>query len=132
MWYREYLGRPWVEYETGEAAFDCWGWVVFALKKQYGISDVPRCLDVKTGDHVAYARRAKKMIAGGHWRPVSEPENGDVVLMGDERHGLVQHIGMVDTGRVLHCRQNAGVCVERIVVIKKQFNKIQFWRHKSL
>ncbi len=132
MWYLQFLNKPWRAYATGPDAFDCWGWVVFVLRERYGIVDVPRCLDVKTGDHSAYTQKAEDLQSNGVWQRVDKPVDGAVVLMGSRK--LIRHIGIFESGSILHSYQGQGVCRQEEKKIKALigFSRIEYWKHKDL
>ena len=97
------IGRPWKALAKGPEAFDCWGFVRYALD----LSDAP---DAPFLDETTRSERvvqlSKRFERVGHRTPYS------ILLMG--RRGLFSHVGVYHpSGYVYHCVEGRGVCGHR-------------------
>lgn len=109
----KYIGRPWAAGAQGGESFDCWGFVRYVLKHEYGynvpqVNVNPECLR-----DVLHAFRAD--LAFQAFIEVTTPKDGDVVLMRQAKNPV--HAGLwleIDGGGVLHCVRNSGVVFQNI------------------
>ena len=109
----KYIGRPWVAGAQGPDSFDCWGFVRYVLKHEYGyavpqVNVNPECLR-----DVLHAFRTD--LAFTAFMEVPYPRGGDVVLMRQAKNPV--HAGLwldVDGGGVLHCVRGNGVVFQNI------------------
>lgn len=104
----KYIGLPWVAGGQGPAEFDCWGFVRFILKHEYG-HDVPP-VNINPNNLRDVLRAFKEDMAFQSFIEVKIPKDGDVVLMRQAKYPV--HCGIfleVDGGGILHCARNCGV-----------------------
>lgn len=109
----KYIGRPWVAGAQGPNSFDCWGFVRYVLKHEYGY-DVPQVnVNPECLRYVLVAFRTD--LAFTAFVEVPYPRGGDVVLMRQAKNPV--HAGLwidVDGGGVLHCVRGSGVVFQNI------------------
>ena len=75
----KYIGHPWVAGAQGPDSFDCWGFVRYVLKHEYGY-DVPQVnVNPECLRDVLVAFRTNLVFQAFEEVPV--PQDGDVVLM---------------------------------------------------
>ena len=121
----QYIGMPWV---SGE--WDCWAFFRHCQKTYYGI-DVP-AVDVDALDLRQVIAAMESHEERTKWSEVTEPIDGDAVLM--QRNRYPSHIGLwvdVDGGRVLHCAQGMGVvCQTRQALALDGWGLMTFWCHR--
>ena len=104
----KYIGLPWVAGGQGPDSFDCWGFVRFILKHEYGIT-VPR-VNVNPDNLRDVLTAFKQNLAFQSFINVSTQKSGDVVLMRQAKNPV--HCGLwidIDGGGVLHCVRDSGV-----------------------
>ena len=109
----KYIGRPWVAGAQGPDSFDCWGFVRYVLKYEYG-HDVPQVnVNAECLRDVLHAFRTD--LAFQAFKAVEKPQDGDVVLMRQSKNPV--HAGLwldVDGGGVLHCVRDSGVVFQNV------------------
>ena len=109
----KYIGRQWVAGAQGPDSFDCWGFVRYALKHEYGY-DVPQVnVNPECLRGVLHAFRTD--LAFQAFVEVEKPQDGDVVLMRQAKNPV--HCGLwleIDGGGVLHCVRESGVVFQNI------------------
>lgn len=97
----------------GPNSFDCWGFVRYALKHEYGY-DVPQVnVNPECLRDVLHAFRTD--LAFQAFVEVEKPQGGDVVLMRQAKNPV--HAGLwldIDGGGVLHCVRESGVVFQNI------------------
>lgn len=122
-WATDYIGLPWVAEKR-----DCWAFFRAIQADHYGI--VVPVIDVDAMDLHAVARAFRDHDERASWAEVSEPQDGDAVLMAHARYP--SHVGVwidVDGGRVLHCQQGAGVvCSSREALRLSGWGRVSFYR----
>jgi hypothetical protein len=93
------IGKPWVALATGPEAFDCWGFVRYALD----LSDAP---DAPFLDE---ASRSEKMLdLSGSFRRVPAKSPYSICMMG--KRGVFSHVGVYHpNGFIYHCIEQGGV-----------------------
>lgn len=107
-WASQYIGLPWEYGGQGPESFDCWGFVRAIQQTQFRVS-----MPVVTVPESWAA--AHQLIEGheerGNWIRVSEPMEGDLVLMARNKYPVHVGIMILVDGRlgVLHCIQHSGV-----------------------
>lgn len=110
----KYIGRPWVAGAQGPDSFDCWGFVRYVLKHEYGY-DVPQVnVNPECLRDVLYAFRTD--LAFTAFEEVPLPCDGDVVLMRQAKNPV--HAGLwleIDGGGVLHCVRGSGVVFQNVI-----------------
>lgn len=125
---RSYLGIPWQEGARGPEAYDCWGLLMHILNKFYcrEIPEIPLehpelCMAI-----------AKENFESGKWTQVTEPLDGDAVLL---RGGLRPHVGIWlenDQGGVLHSMNGMGVLFSSMRDLRVlQFPRVKYYRVAS-
>lgn len=109
----KYIGCPWVAGAQGPDSFDCWGFVRYVLKHEYG-NNVPQVnVNAECLRDVLHAFRTD--LAFQAFEEVFQPCDGDVVLMRQAKNPV--HAGLwleIDGGGVLHCVRNSGVVFQNI------------------
>lgn len=109
----KYIGLPWVPGAQGSDSFDCWGFVRYVLKHEYGL-DVPQ-VNVNPECLRDVLQAFKVDIAFQSFNEVSVPQDGDVVLMRQAKNPI--HAGLwldIDGGGVLHCVRGNGVVFQNV------------------
>ena len=109
----KYIGLPYVAGAQGPDSFDCWGFVRFVLKHEYG-HNIPQVnINPDNLRDVLHAFRTD--LAFQAFDEVAIPQDGDVVLMRQAKNPV--HAGLwldIDGGGVLHCVRGAGVVFQNI------------------
>lgn len=109
----KYIGCPWVAGAQGPNSFDCWGFVRYVLKHEYGY-DVPQVnVNPECLRDVLHAFRTD--LAFQAFVEVEKPQGVDVVLMRQAKNPV--HAGLwldIDGGGVLHCVRESGVVFQNI------------------
>lgn len=109
----KYIGLPWVAGGQGPDSFDCWGFVRYVLKHEYGY-DVPQVnVNPECLRDVLVAFRTD--LAFTAFEEVAVAQDGDVVLMRQAKNPV--HAGLwldIDDGGVLHCVHGTGVVFQSI------------------
>jgi len=111
-WAMNYLGQPWQANAQGPGAWDCWSFFRHVQAERYGVN-VP-IIDIDAMNLHAVAHAFNGHEERGNWEEVSEPRDGDAVLMAHNRYP--SHVGVwleIDGGGVLHCQQGSGVIFTR-------------------
>lgn len=112
-WVNQYIGLPY-------SSFNCWELVRHIMREHYG-RDIPA---------VVLPIQDVKGVAD-QWQLVTEPRDGDGVLM---RNGKAPHVGVfvdVDGGKVLHSMRKTGVVIStfsQLDAVGLGFRK--FYRYK--
>ena len=110
-WAVRYIGVPWSATGQGPESYHCWAFVRHVQAAQFGrgLPAIPNPEDL-----LAQARAFSAHPERTRWRRVSQPEEGDCVLLRRARYPV--HVGIwvaVDGGGVLHCAQDSGVVFQR-------------------
>lgn len=109
----KYIGRPWVAGAQGPDSFDCWGFVCYVLKHEYG-HDVPQVnVNAECLRDVLHTFRTD--LAFQAFKEVEKPQDSDVVLMRQSKNPV--HAGLwldIDGGGVLHCVRDSGVVFQNV------------------
>lgn len=109
----KYIGLPWVAGAQGPDCFDCWGFVRYVLKYEYGFDVPPVNINPNNLRDVLHAFRTD--LAFRAFIEVPSPQSGDVVLMRQSKNPV--HAGLwlnVDDGGVLHCVRGSGVVFQNV------------------
>lgn len=109
----KYIGLPWVAGAQGPDQFDCWGFVRYVLKHEYGFDVPPVNVNAECLRDVLHAFRTD--LAFQAFKEVEKPQDGDVVLMRQSKNPV--HAGLwldVDGGGVLHCVRDSGVVFQNV------------------
>lgn len=107
-WAEKYIGLPWARGAQGPDAFDCWQFFRHVQRERFGrdVPDVEKAYD--PASTLSCARAFDRAEERARWKEVSEPAEGDAVLIG--RSIAPIHIGLwMDCGTVLHCLKGSGV-----------------------
>ncbi len=110
----KYIGLPWVAGQQGPDSFDCWGFVRYVLKEEYGY-DVP-CVNVNPECLRDVLVAFRTDLAFTAFEEVDAPQDGDVVLMRQAKHPV--HAGLwldIDGGGVLHSVRGNGVVFQNVI-----------------
>lgn len=108
-WIEPLLGVPWRRGATGPDAYDCWGLARAVERERYG-RELP-ALGVDPDDAPSLARALRAFVASAGWRRVTQPRDGDGVVMRLAERGSL-HVGVwVDAngGSVLHVPRGGAV-----------------------
>jgi len=127
-WVTKYLGKRWEPGARGPDSFDCWGLVYDFYKRYLGVS-LPLYL-VLPSDLRKVSETAENEIEGDMWTRVDEPEAFDVVGLG--KKSIIHHVGLFlenDGGLILHVGNGIPAKAESLNDIKKQYKRIEFYRH---
>lgn len=128
-WAYQYLGRPWVNGATGPDSFDCWGMLRYVQKHHFSL-DVP-IWSVDADDVLKVVRAIQTNPELNNWTKVSEPLEGDSVLLAHAHHP--HHVGVwlnVDGGGVLHCIKGRGVIFNSLHSLKiSGWGRVEFYRY---
>jgi hypothetical protein len=125
------IGLPWVVGAHGPDAYDCWGLFVTVQRTHFQRSLPENPVD-------ATNLRAVLDAFSGHperqrWQAVSQPEEGDAVLMRQSRYPV--HIGVwldIDGGGVLHAVRHAGVVFQNLAALDAHGWRIEgFYRFRE-
>lgn len=129
-WAIDLIGKQWKLGEAGPDVFDCWGFVRYVQKHQFGIEVSDVVVDnLKTAVH-----ELSKNAERENWVRVWTPMEGDLVMMA--RNKLPVHIGVWvaanGTTGVLHCVEGSGVLYNpaRSLALVG-WGGLQYYRHKS-
>ncbi len=120
----------------GPSEFDCWSTVQIAQAHLFG----RELLDVDLGEKASRTdilRAVRSHVAHAQWEELGiwsgglQPAHGDVVTM--THKGVPWHVGTflgVDRGVVLHCAEEAGICIDdRAVLYAKGFRLLTIHRY---
>ena len=111
------IGLPWIAGARGPAAYDCWGLFLAVQRDHFGreLPEIPvDALDLRAvlDAFTAHPERQR-------WQTVSQPQEGDAVLMRQSRYPV--HIGVwldIDGGGVLHAVRHAGVVFQTLPALE--------------
>ena len=109
----KYIGLPYVAGAQGAESFDCWSFVRYVLKHEYGLDVPPVNINPNNLRDVLHA--FKDDLAFQAFEEIPQPYDGDVVLMRQAKNPV--HAGLwidVDGGGVLHCVCGSGVVSQNI------------------
>jgi hypothetical protein len=112
-WAIAYIGRPWHAGARGPEAFDCWG-LFLAIQREHFGRDLPE-IPVDANDLRTVMTTFRDHPERQRWAVVSQPAEGDAVLLRQSRHPV--HVGVwlaVDGGGVLHAVKDAGVVFQKL------------------
>ncbi len=115
--FNKYIGLPWVAGASGPDAFDCWGFVRYVLKHEFG-HNVPQ-VNVNANNLRDVLTAFKQDLAFQSFVEVFNPQNGDVVLLRQANNPA--HCGLwlnIDGGGILHCVRGTGVVFQNKASIK--------------
>jgi hypothetical protein len=106
-WAADYIGLPWIA-----GTRDCWAFFRTIQSDHYG-------REVPAVDVASYSARDVVRLIAGHperlrWRLVTEPNDGDAVLMARNEHPAHVGIWVAELGRVLHCAEGFGVLCQNV------------------
>lgn len=107
-----YIGLRYESRGRTREGLDCWGLVRLVYLETYAIE-----LPTYSAEYIdsAEAKETARVIAEnqGDWAEVSDPVEGDVVLLALQ--GAPTHVGVyLGDGSMLHVRRGVDSCVERI------------------
>jgi len=116
-WLSSSIGLPYEAGGQGPHAFNCWGFVRWALEQHYGFT-VPLLPVLETPSQ---------------WQRVDCPQEGDVMVLS---HSCVScHVGLwvdVDGGGLAHCLKGAGVVFQNSLALSLLSCSAQrFYRFKA-
>lgn len=116
----QYLGDAWVHGEH-----DCWGFFRRVQREQFG-RDVP-VIDVDAFNLRDCIHAFTGNIERTRWAEVSDPQNGDAVLMSQSQRPT--HVGVWVDGAVLHCVRGSGVVYTSLATLRNfPYNVLGFYR----
>ncbi len=129
-WAAKYVGRPWQAAAPGPDAFDCWSFVRWVSLADFGRELPEMAIDP---DDLRACLRAFRDECDSRWQPVSEPIDGDVVLLRSGRYASHCGIFVKDLvgGAVAHCERGCGVVVaprRRLPALGYQHQSFYRWR----
>lgn len=101
-WATPLIGKPWVYGAKGPDAFDCWGFVLYVQRMQYGIN-LPEV--IVPDSWPAVRRLLENHEEHRHWDKVSQPMDGDIVMMA--RNRVPAHVGIVIEAMVVEVSSTA-------------------------
>lgn len=107
-WATRYQDDVWEAGANGPHAWDCWSFFRHVQAAHFGREVQEVAVDASNIHAVAHAFAGHDERA--HWVEVSEPADGDAVLLAHSRYP--SHVGVwldIDGGGVLHCQNGAGV-----------------------
>lgn len=129
-WAFAYLGTPWVRGGEGPG-YDCYTFARMIQRQHFGI-DMP-LINVDADDFRLVATQMQKNPEKDNWLQVSEPQEGDCVLMAHAKYP--SHAGVYLTennGGVLHCVRGQGVVFSSMDALKLSgWSHLEFYRHAS-
>lgn len=111
------IGLPWVRGAMGPDSYDCWG-LAREVQRRLFSRDMP-AIETPPESLVGLARLIANSPIRRSWRRSERPCHGAMVEMARER--TPWHIGVyldVDGGGVIHSAQHAGVCFDRVAVLR--------------
>lgn len=129
-WAAKYIGTPWAFGAQGPQAFDCYSFTKHVQREHFGVE----MLDVEY-DRSNWREGAEHLRQGdekSRWTEVTDPTEGDVILMGRNRMPI--HIGVWiranHTVGALHCLDRVGVVFQtRDMLRKTGWGSLTFYRH---
>lgn len=127
-WVTRYLNKKWEPCGRGPDTFDCWGLIYDFYKRFLG---VPLPLyQVLPSDLRNVSETFSESSGSDMWQRVSNPEAFDVVGLG--RKSIIHHVGLYlenDGGMILHVGDGIPAKAETLNEIRKQYKRIEFYRH---
>ena len=112
-WATMYIGRPWKSGARGPNEYDCWG-LFLEIQREHFDRKLPE-IPIDANDLRAVVTSFKDHPERQRWFGVSQPVEGDAVLMRQSRHPV--HVGvwlLVDGGGVLHTVKDTGVVFQKL------------------
>ena len=109
----KYIGLPWVAGAQGPDSYDCWGFVRYIHKQEYG-HNVPM-VNVDPDNFRDVLNAFQHDAAFQALEEVEKPQEGDIVLMRQAKNPV--HAGIwldIDGGGVLHCVRENGVVFQDV------------------
>ncbi|MDT7849912.1 NlpC/P60 family protein [Methylophilus sp. VKM B-3414] len=129
-WAFAYLGTPWVRGGEGPG-YDCYSFVRMVQHQHFGI--VMPVIDVDADDFRAVATHMQQSHEKANWQRVSQPQEGDCVLMAHAKYPT--HIGVylaADGGGVLHCVRGEGVVFSSLsALVLSGWGRLEYYRYAS-
>lgn len=130
--YNKYIGIPWVCGRASMSGADCWGLVSIVYRDLFDISlEHYKVQDIdnseKTSNKIEEVRDTSE-----NWGRVSEPSEGDVVMMVSRATERPEHVGLyIGNNKVLHSmtRETGQSEIHDIKLIKKLFKRLEFYRY---
>ncbi len=126
-----YIGLPHRRKGRDRSGVDCWGLSRLYLSEVHGLDDLPwynETSDMKTAIGEA--------MSGDDWRGVTNPRDGDVVVMFTPTgagHVAPLHVAvMVSSGLVLNIDEGASSVAVSLAHHDIASRVHSFWRHKRL
>lgn len=134
-WASRYIGMPYCLGADGSSSHDCWSLVRCVMADQYGI-DVP-VINLMDDSLLKQVRAFEAHEERGKWLSVSEPQEGDCVLLSHATHP--HHAGIwieADEAGVLHAlgegQSGIGVVFTAQHALRWQgWGHLEFYRHVS-
>jgi cell wall-associated NlpC family hydrolase len=117
----------------GPDCFDCWGFVLFVEREQFGVTDLPDLGGEyeSAEDHKSVAATVEKYkrSLSAHWVKVENPQPGDIVML--DIGGQPWHCGMAVGGDwMMHILKGVNVGLEHFTR-EPWRNRIEgFYRHE--
>lgn len=129
-WATQYIGKEWQAGANGPDAYDCFSFFRAVMAAHYAIN-VP-VIDVDANSIIDAIRAFNNNAAYADWIEVTDPIDGDAVLMAKAKHP--SHIGVwIDTPHqsgVLHCVYGLGVVFSSLSSLNAAgWGKKTYWRH---
>ncbi len=112
-WAEELIGHPYRLGGQGPDAFDCWGLVRWVIARRFS-RELP-LIPIGASDARMILTAFRDHPERQNWSLVTNPIEGDCVLMRKSRHPV--HVGVwliVDGGGVLHAIEGNGVVFQRV------------------
>lgn len=124
-WSANYLGIPYKEGESSDAACDCWGLVRLVLHREKGY-DLPA---VAVGQPVDNSPAIKQCL--DEWKMAKDFREFDAVTM---KNALGHHIGIVtrvhgDAVYILHCNEPYSNIMQLSDMQRLGYRDFRVWRH---
>jgi hypothetical protein len=121
--YADMVGKPFRRGARGPDEYDCWG-VLQAILRRMGHSPT----DYPTSPELVL------QVIADEWEPIRIDQllPGDGILLRSTDPAYEWHIGVaVDPWNMLHAREGAGVCVERIEGPAYKRRLLGFYRYRG-
>lgn len=127
-----YVGLPFKANGVDRRGLHCWGLVRLVLKERCGV-DLPAYSDISATDLLAVSRRMEAGKGADDWRPVTEPEAFDVVLMRAAGRPAVVHCGiMANRSALLHVEEATDSVLVPLQHPLIRHRIAGFFRHQAL
>ena len=126
-WTRKFVG---MEYKP---PYGCWILVSEVLRQQFGVKDIPDCMDIVDESSLRIRAAQIQNLLQGRCVEVLESGRceGDIVCI--SFGPFVSHVGiLVNKERMLHCIDGANAVIERLQDVKLQNRISGFYRVKEL